>query len=68
MVPVLFVSKLGMWQGTAQIIKTIEGAHSSEEVALGAEEILQESSMVEKRTDLFMPCGLKHVIFTYVYC
>jgi len=55
MAPVLFVNKLGMWQGTAQIIKTTEGAHSSEEVALGAEEILQESSMVEKRTDLFMP-------------
>ena len=56
MAPVLSVNNLGMWQGTAQIIKTIEGAHSSEEVALGAEEILEESSMVERRIDFLMPC------------
>jgi len=45
-----------MWQGTAQIIRTIEEAHSSGEVVLGAEETLEENSIVKKRIDFLMPC------------
>ena len=57
MAPALLVNNLGMWQGTALTTITIEEALSSGEVALGAEEILEENLTVKRRTDLLMPCA-----------
>ena len=63
MAPALSANSLGMWQETAQIIRTIEEAHSSGEVVLGAEETLEESFLEKRETKSTCELNIRHALY-----